>query len=200
MTFKIESFVEPRSLRAIDTPFKFGDFIYATNGYICVRQLSAFSSYPENEKMASLINAIVDVPGEWSPLSVTLPEHDPCPQCKRTGKVSVKQCDECMGKGEVDFENGYNRYSFQCGSCDGDGEVYSAASTTNEEICFKCFGSGKFYSLHVRAIPVMGIHVNAKYLNAILELPAIEAFADVSKQMLFFRSGDIMGAVMGMRV
>jgi hypothetical protein len=125
---------------------------------------------------------------------IPLPDPVECSICGGRGTAHKKQCVECDGEGEVSLDNCFNDYECECKSCGGDGFVVSKHGT---ETCFSCNGDGKRYPEYL-TVNVLGVKVNIKYLKLIINVPDLHVFTDAEASMLWFKSGDDYGVMMGM--
>ena len=91
-----------------------------------------------------------------------------------------KKCKECEGEGVVKFENSYNGYQWDCGSCDG----------TGCKKCEYCHDEKYFYI-------VSGIKIQAKFFRLI---ETCKIIADKKEDTLYFFSRENeRGLIMGIR-
>ena len=91
-----------------------------------------------------------------------------------------KKCNECKGEGVVIFENSYNGYQWDCGSCDG----------TGIKKCEYCHDEKYFYI-------VDEVKIQAKFFRLIEKCKVI---ADKKEDTLYFFAGENeRGLVMGIR-
>ncbi len=127
------------------SPWRIGDYAYATNGIVAVR-IPADDSVAEIPDCADgwlwfvesarkidflvEVNSFIDIP------EFTLYVGDECSRCCGSGKTS--KCRECDGDGELELESDYNLYEVCCKSCDGSG-----ARAGGSDICHLCYGAGK---------------------------------------------------------
>ncbi len=94
------------SRKALQQPFRFGPYVYATNGHIAVRVTADGMDYPEGVELGQRIDAMMDEGPEAADQYVPVPvPADPwmivCPDCLGE-KREPQECPDCHGKGEVE--------------------------------------------------------------------------------------------------
>lgn len=208
MALNIENFYDKTDAREhLRQPFKLDGKTCATTGYAMII-MPEYGDYPAcadwftttASKALALIND-VNNHEQFQPIpdGLKLPEKIQCNTCQGSGKVTQKQCEECLGAGEVDFDNGYNSYTCDCKSCDGDGDIFIDGG---DDECHECHGGGSTYPRHC-CVELLGIGVSANLLELIINEPGIEVCAANSMSdaamALYFRTGDSTGLIMELR-
>lgn len=134
-----------------------------------------------------------DADGKWQELpEYSIPKKIKCRTCLGTKKVSA--CFECGGDGVVVFENEYNMYEFECGSCRGRAFVPGEGGK-----CGSCSGTGEIYGSDPKPILINNIGLNPSLLEKINGLPGVKLF--FSKKALkyhFFKFDGGHGILMPM--
>lgn len=123
----------------ISRPFVVGDWLYATNGVICVRcETPPAWDVPCAKwvvrNAAKMFEAITNRV-EATPLR---PVNGPCCWCNGVGKMPDHDCRECEGEGTQDVEDCDCPYccgEHPCEDCDGTGEILAGD-------CKACEGLG----------------------------------------------------------
>ncbi|PHS71964.1 MAG: hypothetical protein COB22_05980 [Cycloclasticus sp.] len=194
----IEDFYDADERRPdLRKPFIVDGRTIASNGHILMSAALNKQYDGAGDEQAKRIRSILSgLDGkQFGPMpKITLPDPTECFICAGAGKSSKKDCEECVGEGDVYFYNGFNNYECECDSCGGDGFNYCQST---DEDCFKCRGEGVIYGWRDAPV-VLGVKVNANYLRLIIDAPNLEVFADIEKKMLAFRSGDDYGLIMGL--
>ena len=134
---------------------------------------------------------------QYAPVpTVTMPLKVYCRVCSGIGKATTKNCSECNGDGEIEFDTDYNTYECECKTCAGNGTEIIVGGEVD---CEECSGSGKVYDL---ATPVLidGVAINPAYFELVNELPDVQYSASDTRDRLYFKSGAIFGIVMGIKV
>lgn len=122
------------------------------------------------------------------------PEKVDCYVCKGIGRSQTVLCPECEGDGSVELENDYNTYyDIECKSCGGFGHK---TTTDTDSGCLHCGNTGKAYS-PAFAMDIDGVLLNPRYLIPVSKLPKVEVAALSDKNLLFFRSSELNGVIMG---
>lgn len=128
---------------------------------------------------------------------IVWPDKALCEICNGSGKATTNKCPECDGDGAVDAETEYNTYhDLKCKTCDGKGlEV----NLRTDQDCPRCDGNSVAY-VPYDSVDVLGITVQAQYLNLIIDETGLELGANHDRNMLIFRAGpDVHGAIMALR-
>ena len=95
----------------------------------------------------------------------------------------------------MEARNDFNTYrGLDCQTCEGEGEIYQPG--TGDQ-CSKCGGDGRAFTWR-ETVAVLGVALNPKYAEQLLQMPDLEVKAEPNK--LIFRSGKRWGAIMGMKV
>jgi DnaJ-class molecular chaperone len=198
----INDFFCPDDMRSyLATPFQLNGRTIASTGHV-LASFPKFGEFPDCDKSRSediqkIVDSIhIDCAFVHIPDNLKLPDQSRCGVCDGTGKVQVIKCQECDGSGEVEFDNCFNSYEAECKSCDGEGE--SITKGGNED-CENCNGSGLAY-LRSDYVDVLGVIVNPKLLNLIINVEGIGVFPLPEVRRLLFKCGDVRGAIMGMVV
>jgi len=200
---------DPHDIRPLcQRPHNYQGHTYATNGHACVR-VSALPDYEEAaealRKNVELMRSWIEDAREYKRTNPVMPPLEQCSHCNGGGKASLTKCEECDGLGELEFESDYHTYDgITCQSCKGEGLTLVIGS---DQDCRRCHGTGVFHRNHksnvydyLVPIEVDGVNVNANLLRLATHLPDVEYSGDVEKSMLYFRSGDAVGIIMGVRV
>jgi hypothetical protein len=176
----------------LSVPWSIGDFTYASNGHIIVRvpRLADIESNA-GPKVDDLFHAD---PPAWFHLSgLSLPEIEikECSTCGGKGKDC--ECPECNGAGEIEFDNMRSRYTVECLTCGGFGNI--------KDDCLDCSGKGTIEIEKPYPFKIGTSHFQVIYLRWLAELPncSIGPSPDPLKPAPFrFDGGD--GLLMPMRV
>ena len=150
----------------LSSPFRVGDFVYATDGYVAVRVSGAAleGDLPEsgNSIITGAAEKLDDLPSDSVGYGTPLPIHGhdfeqeerQCENCE--GEGVLYDCLECGGSGEIEFDSGYADYADTCKSCDGHGQIVRSqwertfprrgVELTTVTECDDCDGSGKVSS------------------------------------------------------
>lgn len=154
------------------TPFKLGNHIYATNGYIVIRfPLNQVSNIPDNvttreytdtDQTKAMVDYFIvsDDPNTTYPVSfndnLANITSASCKDCKGTG-IENNVCECCDGEGKVyvDVEceccNKKWEVRVECHNCEGTGYTDCHARTGQEENCPVCEGDGKLQSIQMNS-------------------------------------------------
>lgn len=126
-----------------------------------------------SERFHKLINKIVseECNTPWEEIEIL----DKDVEHFMNNKVLTNECYECEGTGTVCLSSPFNHYESECLSCDGTGD--------HPTIPFQ------------EPLYINSVGINPCYIFLINNA---DAYQIVEKQ-LFFRIGDVMGSVMGMR-
>ena len=192
----------PEGLRR---PFRVGDFAVATDGARLLAEPISDAEHSPPHLEGSLkgqaepvvlgIFAAVEAGGFQPMPDIQLPHAHPCKRCRGTGLTKAEVCPECEGEGEVEARNDFNTYrGLDCQTCEGEGEIYQPG--TGDQ-CSKCGGDGRAFTWR-ETVAVLGVALNPKYAEQLLQMPDLEVKAEPNK--LIFRSGKRWGAIMGMKV
>lgn len=192
----------------LNTPFLISGRIVATNGHVIaiLEDQSHAAEYKELTEPESAIKYISDLTKQiksidtWqavNKLQIALPQKVECDVCQGTGKAKKTECEECEGDGEVDVSNRFSTYyDLTCKSCEGDGFTINLET---DETCTDCAGIGKIFKQYA-SIDVLGINVQCKYLELIIDQPGLQLSPLPMKDTLMFRIGSqAHGAIMGFR-
>jgi len=173
--FDMQKFCSEDSTRIqISKPFCVGDYVYATDGAICIEISKEFydgQEYPigiQDIKEKGLDSHFTN-DQVFFDFPFTQDFEKPCPQCggNLAGALS-EDCPECDGEGEITFENEYNEYDgIECKSCRGHGVLKS---------CGCCYNTGTVYrDIEIAPIEKTSINkINGLYLEKIKSLPGIK--------------------------
>lgn len=146
-----------------------------------------------HDRILSLIETSHELNYESLP-SLVEPEKVDCHVCKSSGHSESVLCPECEGDGSVELKNDYNTYyHIECKSCGGFGHK---TTTDTESVCSHCNGTREAY-LPTCTMDFEGVLLNPRYLIPVSKLPKVEVAALSDKSLLFFRSGDLNGVIMG---
>lgn len=208
MALNIENFHNKDDYRTyLRQPFQLDGKTVATSGHVML-VIPQHGDYPDcPDKFVSNARTVLERINHVNaheqflpiPADLKLPEKIECGTCTGLGKATIIRCKECSGEGEVDFSNDYNSYSMDCKTCDGDGDIIKTGGT---HCCPTCAGTGSVFPKPSR-IELLGIGVDANLLALMMNEPGIELCATKSPvdqvSGLFFRAGDTLGLIMGMR-
>ena len=177
-------------------PFNFNGRSIATNGEILISAPEIVGLDDIPEKIKDRVDGLLSIEGDFEPVSpdVEIPASDPCKTCNSSGKVSWAECEECGGEGDALAENDYNEYHVNCKSCDGEGGKKIAGDDIR---CERCHGTGNYYPPGAY-VTICGITVAPHYAKQVLAFPDLKGFGNDGA--LHFKSGDIRGMLMGLRV
>ena len=184
-------------------PFIAGTHIVATNGESLIAipcdstDLAILDIVPETliSRVSNMLKDALEV-DYVAMLEITLPNYVECSICNGTKKSKRADCNECDGEGEVDLENDFHEYTAECKTCDGYG---STEVVGGEEDCFNCNGVGAV-DARESSVLVEGIYIQPKYVRLINKLPNVEVSSNEATKMLYFKSGDYTGFILGMSI
>lgn len=158
----------------LNKPGNIDDKTIATNGHILIR-IPKDDRYDEIEgsfrkSVITFTESFSD--RKWiSSVKFKMPKPVPCEYCNETGHAEGEEC-ECCGAGNKNLDT--------------------------EEICPYCLGLGKEYSSTGEdQDEIIGFPLAPRYLALIETLPNIEISPDKEKRILYFRSGEIDGILIG---
>jgi hypothetical protein len=158
----------------LETPFRVGEHVYATSGWMIVRVPAADApdvgerdDAPNLAHILSALEASTDDCTEEVPDVGPVPVHE-CEACDGNGKLYF--CDECEGEGDVYWDTARHSYEATCNECYGTGK--SDSSGTGEgETCDKCGGKGEIQEDREEDFIVVGgwaLHpTNARLLRSV---------------------------------
>jgi len=196
---EIESFCvsgdDPRS--DLHHPFRVGEFVVCTDGHRLIAAPTDDDTLPRNKRIAGAVLGIIaeaSADDGFLPMpSIDLPDKVQCGACGGAGTVTVTECPECEGDGFVDAETDYSiYYDLECKSCEGIGKRIEQGYGSK---CQRCRGTGTVYPQG--SIGVLGVRLRPAYVESILGLPDLMV-NPLSRDKLYFRSGDFRGCIMGM--
>lgn len=165
----------------MQSPFKTGEWVYATNGHIAVRVPAGGQELRNDAQptidMGKLFRAVVD---RVTKIDLpALPEAEPCWLC--CGSGVAYRCADCGGEGVSEFTD--------CETCGGNGQLsrHDADATSRQE-CFECDGSGND---RTQEVVVTDRLYARRYLAKIAALPglAFHQTPDRSEPAFFTFSG-----------
>lgn len=177
-------------------PFNYDGRTIGCNGHcmISVPQLGEYPSIVESlipayEKNLKPFNE------SYTPLStdIVFPEPIACETCKGAKKITVTECQECVGKCTVNLSNDFNEYTIDCLTCDGEGEITQIGVGYN---CHRCLGYGDHFE-RFSYIEIDGCRVEAQYMRLLMELKSVEIRA--CEDRLHFRVDNVLGVILGLR-
>lgn len=185
--------------RYLKQPFNFAGKTIASNGFI----LAAFpfdSQYPNLsalKKPDTLVPSLTEILqaislSNFYPIKIKLPNPNICKSCQGTKTVTIIDCEECEGDGSVTFNNGIHDYECDCKNCDGKGEIV----IPNGKQCPFCQGTGFRYS-EDQTVLLHGIYLDPNYIQLINNEPDLMVATEYHNNRLFFKTGDIVGAIYG---
>lgn len=182
-------------------PANLKDKTIATNGaiFLCQpRLVGEREDWPEDRsiKVIALLEQIGSATYAHEQIRAS-PEMVRCETCIGGGRASKTECQECYGSGVVDAETDYNTYyDLECATCRG---VGYAINPEGGQDCPDCSGNGRVYPSGAY-LTICGVAIQPKYFDLIKGLDDLQFAASEDKQMLMFKSGEIVGAVMKYRV
>lgn len=175
-------------------PFNFNGRTFACNGHavISIPEKAAYADIEDSLKKA--MADFLDTEGFiFSPSAFILPEAKCCETCRGTAKLTLTQCEECEGKGNVSFDNDHNSYECECKTCDGHGEEKALGVGDD---CNECLGFGSGYE-RFASIEINGVKIDLKYARLLSSIENVEV--SNHDERLYFRSGDMQGVILGMK-
>ena len=186
---------DPRTY--ISSPSTYKEKTVATNGHIVLfAPLSDYPKLPSDiENIIDSLMSYIEESGFMVLPELTFPESHTCKICGGTGKSSKTNCQECDGRGEIYFDNGYNFYELKCKSCEGDGLEYHDGG---DEDCFKCLGKGICYK-NDDYVWIDGKAFNPKYIKLICDEPDVK-YTNIIPSYLLFKTGEYSGAIKALNV
>ena len=172
---------EADAYRDLSAPFYKGGWWVATDGRVIVRRRS--TATPDTSERGRLPNSQpifekIAAVKKWEPW----PKAEPCGVCNDNCGRRVVVCEMCMGGGKCTSCRCEREHD--CGSCDGTGDAVDLCQCCTIESAVK-IGHG---------------HFSQHYVWLVGQLGKVEwGYASKSKRSpLFFRCGDIEGALMGL--
>lgn len=180
-------------------PFNLGNRTIATNGHMML----STPKYGEHKECPDKISGIITkFINELKTLSfapipdIKMPEKVICSSCGGSKKAVIKYCEECDGDGWVDATTEYNTYyGLDCKTCDGNGNEVIVGG---DKDCPTCEGKGNVFP-SIKIVDICGVKINMNFLSMIYEEKNLEVSAGKEKHVLYFRSGNNEGVIMGMR-
>lgn len=164
-------------------PWRDGQWVYATNGHVCVRVYDPNSAMTAIDKPAKAPNPaalftkwIDSRDGEFLVLP-KVPHAQKCLECSGRGTHPAVKCPDCN---EGEFEHGMHTYECKTCSPDNDGAkpgwliAHTEVATTTRE-CYFCDGRGFLKG----STELGGRHFETGYINWLMKLPQLR-----------FRAGD----------
>lgn len=186
----------------IHSPIQLDECIAATNGHVCIFDTKPSITAPRYAiavgtlaRMQELFNECMSVKKWIAHNPLPLPEKLDCKYCNGTGQLTKKTCPECDGACCVEFENDFNAYEVDCDTCGGKGVVI-----VDEEplpACEACNGEKQVWDERINFI-VEGVRISPVYYSLFKDAPNLK-IAIKDEYMLYFKSGQYIGALMGMR-
>ena len=178
------------------TPFNFNGRSMATNGHLLISAPEIAGLDDIAERIKDRVGMLLNTEGDFEPIppDLELPDTAPCAACHSSGKVSWIEREECDGEGEALAENDYNEYCVDCKSCGGEGGKKIAGDDIR---CERCHGTGNCYPFDA-IVTICGVTVAPHYAKQVLAFPDLEGFG--KDDALYFKSGEINGILMGMRI
>lgn len=196
----INDFYDSSDIRTyLKTPFQLNGRTVACNGHAFI-SMQKHGTYPPcpHDSIARFeaIMMMIDDRRDYVsiPNNLTFPEDHQCKVCDGHGKATLNKCEECDGDGTVEISNDFNDYECECKSCDGDGNHITKGGDYD---CENCSGTGRAYMVNSK-VDVLGVYINPKILNYIVNEPDIELSPEPAEKKLFFRAGENKGLIMGM--
>jgi len=150
-------------------PFRIGEFVYATNGHWIARVPGdGLQADDITDKHPKNVEALFDAaPTEGFMPLPKVKNPGVCMTCKGKGFGTTRQCGNCGGRGSFEQDG----YDYECQSCDGEGEIFSA-STGGPDACPHCYGLG--VPDNSGGTKVGAITYANRYLWLLRKLPAIQ--------------------------
>lgn len=171
----------------LNDPFSHGKYSFASDGHMLIRVpllLEVTKGLPGFMESKFTEFATGDC---LTPIPEYKQEKKKCSICRGSGKA--EECPECKGLGEVNFENDYNDYEFECQTCHGHGEVSGGKNT-----CEECEGTGQVYVNRWASINIGNKLLGLRLLDKIKDLPGVmlgDCSADDKAPVYFkFDGGD----------
>jgi len=162
-------------------PFFMDDLVVASNGHILIfrkekkgdkfEELKTVSGSTVKQIRNGYINKALAIT-DWHefPVDFEAPEYQ---------EATSRKCPDCNGFRELNFYSGSHEYTVTCKECNGEGE------TLQREI-IRCKVNGQQFDYH--------------YIRKITALENLKIYQDKDKpELLFFKSGEYMGAIMGLK-
>jgi hypothetical protein len=176
-------------------PFNFEGRTFACNGHAMI-SIPGEKEHPDIEDgLKKAMISFLDTDSlMFAPLrlNLNLPMPARCDTCKGTAKITMTQCEECVGEGVVSFDNDHNSYECNCQTCDGAGDE-TAIGVGND--CYECLGYGTSYEKFA-TIDIHGVTIDTKYGRLLSSIPNVEMSGN--ENILYFRSPDVRGVVLGL--
>ena len=161
------------------TPFRVGDYAYATNGHFLVRVAADGLGLSELGKGGPInVEELVakNVADKFEPFP-KLPRPRTCFICSGKGFVLAHTCPDCDGEGEFD----HGDHTYECKECDGDGFIYGKGE---RRTCHECDGRKvERHQIH----PLGCSSFDLAYLHHIKRLPGAEIHIRPMPGCAFFR-------------
>lgn len=160
-------------------PFSDKHHTYATDGHIMVRVARVPEcDAPVPEYFVSRLGEgnlsfrHMDIAeSEWLPIPVIGIAKTRCNDCEGSGYV--KDCPECDGKGEVEWETPFNSYVRECKTCEGEETIPGQAG---DKVCPNCRGEGKSYPWNAAPLEVGNVLFNVRLLALLADLPGAKIY------------------------
>lgn len=168
---------------------------YYCKGYACATDgkiIAAFHSEPFDNRDRRVPNGAhvlesTEPRGDWQ----QMPAVARCKSCDGAGQLVIHVCAACEGSGEVAHDCNCDlciQSHEECPQCCGSGEHKNGVERTG--VCEDC--SRDYVSL-------FGKKFSIRYLRKIADLPNAEICDSSKEYALLFRSGEILGVLMGMK-
>jgi len=158
-------------------PFRRGDFVYATNGYLVVRVPACATpdagSLPDDQlpRMPAMFDCIDKAPRfSWVELPAVI-NAARCGRCRGAARLRVHACESCDGQGSFDRDG----FQYDCKACDGEG-FHENGDGAKSVDCPRCCGLGFDRAQWQDLDPGDGlpkVRVNAGYLAWLATLPSV---------------------------
>ncbi len=180
----------------LNQPFNFEGRTIATNGHLMIA-IPKVGKY--EEIYDGLIGKISELlkPNNFTfsafDYDLKMPEKTACTFCKGTTKVTIENCQECDGDGEVEAETDFNTYVCDCKSCDGDGHTSIAGKGLD---CHQC-DAGSVYD-DSASVKVCGVNINPNYYKLLSTIDGLAVHG--SGYLLHFQAGETKGVIMGKNI
>ena len=183
-------------------PFLYRNKTFYCDGFkvLCLPKNDQYKEIEKEHKLKEFLDAFLDdidnTDRDFFTLpDIEIPEPEICDECKGTGLLIEKNCPECEGSGEVEWDSDFNTYYDVCKSCDGSGVLLIPGKG---KTCVYCNGiKSRFHEKY--PVYVDGFKVDAAFLYPIKDEPNLKLSISSNKTALLFYTDDAKGLIMGMQ-